>query len=179
MKHLPVAEVRRRLTQIARADIVRLNWLARLYAAKLGRDATDELLDEAITRALEGRRPWPADVAIVAFLAGVMKSIASEWRGKAERDPLRRNTVEIDDAVPGLPTDESHEAEAAIHILIAHISARLSDEPLLRGLFELRLNDRSPAQIQAALSLDANAFDRAMRGLKQRLLEIFPAGYPL
>ena len=179
MKHLPVADVRRRVTRIAQTDIVRLNWLARLYAAKLGQDAVDELLGEAITRALEGRRPWPANVETVAFLAGVMKSIASEWRGKAQRDPLQRNTVQVDDDAPGLPNDEGHEATAAVHILITKIGNELKNDPLLRGLFELRLNDQSPAQIKAVLLLDANAFDKAMRSLKQRLLEIFPGGYPL
>jgi hypothetical protein len=178
MEHLPLPEVRRRVTRIPRPDLLRLNWLARLYAARLRYGAVDEILGEAITRALEGRRPWPVTVGTVAFLAGVMRSIASEWRGKAERDLLDHSTVELEDAVR-LPGNGADEAIAAIHLVIAKIRTKLDNEPRLLGLFELRLKDQTAAQIQVVLGLDKNAYDQDWRDLKDRILDIFPDGYPL
>jgi hypothetical protein len=87
VSHLSIAEARVRLTRLARVELIRLGGLAGCYAVGLGRDALDELLGEAITRALEGRRAWPKDLAAVPFLAGVMRSIADEWRSKGSRDP--------------------------------------------------------------------------------------------
>jgi hypothetical protein len=178
VSHLSIAEARVRLTRLARAEIIRLGGLARLYAVGLGRDALDELLGEAITRALEGRRAWPRDLAAIPFLAGVMRSIADEWRSKGSRDPLRLIGAEIDDE-EALPRNDSHEKHVAIRRLIEKIREKLSGEPLLLHVFELRLNEKSAAEIQSALGLDTNAFDRATRALKRRLVEIFPDGYPL
>jgi DNA-directed RNA polymerase specialized sigma24 family protein len=177
-QHLPIAEVRRRVMRIARADIVRLSSLAGFYAMGLGSDAPDELLGEAIARALEGRRRWPRNVGIVPFFAGVMKSVAGEWRDKACRDPLHRIGAEIGDEA-ALPRDEGHEQVAAVHLLIEKIRRHLGNDPLLFGLFELRLTDKSPSEIQAALRLDSTTLDTAMHRLKRRLIEIFPDGYPL
>ncbi|WP_108676672.1 hypothetical protein [Acuticoccus yangtzensis] len=41
-------------------------------------DDEDALLQEAITRVLQGRRPWPMREELARFLVGVMKSVASE-----------------------------------------------------------------------------------------------------
>jgi hypothetical protein len=178
VSHHSIAEARARLTRLAQAEIIRLGGLARLYAVGLGRDALDELLGEAITRTLEGRRAWPRDLPAVPFLAGVMRSIADEWRSKGSRDPLRLIGAEIHDE-QALPRNDSHEKDVAVRLLIEKIRDKLSAKPLLLQLFELRLNEKSPAEIQSALGIDTNAFDMAMRALKRRLLEIFPNGYPL
>jgi hypothetical protein len=163
---------------IGRVEMVRLDRLAGLYAAGLGRDAIDELLGEAISRVLDGRRAWPQDLAAVPFLAGVMRSIADEWRRKRSHDPLQHIGAAIDDE-KALPRSEGHEREVALRILIEKIRSKLAGERLLLALFELRLIDNSPAEIQRALGLDASAFDKEMRALKRHLLAIFPDGYPL
>jgi hypothetical protein len=117
-------------------------------------------------------------LATVPFLGGVIRSIADESRRKRSRDPLHHIGAEIDDEAV-LPKNEGHERAVAVRRLIEKIRAELSSEPILLGLFELRLDDRSPAEIQSALGLDASAFDKAMRDLKRRLVAIFPDGYPL
>ena len=177
-KQLPFTEARRRVMRLARADIVRLTELAGFYGLGLGRDAPDEIFGEAVARVLEGRRPWPAHLATIPFLAGVMKSIASELKDRMRRDPLSATDTDLNDDLTPL-RHEGHEAGAAVCLLIEHIRRELEPNPLLRALFDLRLEDNSPADIQAALGLTPAAFDKAMRDLKKRLLEIFPNGYPL
>ena len=107
---LPLPEVIRRVSHVPRTDRVRLNWLARLYAAKTGARASgDDLFGEAITRVIAGQRRWPDHVGTVAFLAGTMMSIASEWRGKAARDLPDLSTAGLEDAAeaPGPADDET------------------------------------------------------------------------
>ncbi len=76
------AQVAQALGRLSDLDLLRLKAMARLRARGLPGDVGwTDLLNEAVARALEGSRPWPAGVPIVAFLAGVMRSIASEhWR---------------------------------------------------------------------------------------------------
>jgi hypothetical protein len=157
VNHFSVAEVRFRLARIARVEIVRLDSLSKLFAAGLGHDASGGLLGEAISRVLDGRRAWPRGLTTVPFLGGVMRSIANELRKKRSRDPLHHIGAQIDDEAV-LPKNEGHERTVAVHRLIEKIRAELSSEPILLGLFELRLNDRSPAEIQSALGLHASAF---------------------
>jgi len=60
---------------------------------RIGRRATngrthEDLLQEAMTRTLEGQRHWyPENVGFVPFLIGVVWSIASEWAGHRKRNP--------------------------------------------------------------------------------------------
>lgn len=49
-----------------------------LRARSQWQDDEDALLQEAITRVLEGRRPWPKREELARFLVGTMKSVASD-----------------------------------------------------------------------------------------------------
>jgi hypothetical protein len=93
-----------------------------------------------------------------------MRSIADEWRSKGLRDPLRRIAAKIDDEEL-LPRNDSHEKHVVVRLLIEKIGEKLSGEPVLLHLFELRLKEKSSAEIQSALGLNANTFDRATRAL--------------
>jgi DNA-directed RNA polymerase specialized sigma24 family protein len=86
-------------------ELLRLKTIARLYARGLPPDvAWDDLLQEAITRVLVGSRRQPEGVALVAFLAGVMRSLKAEHWRRVLKGPGRPNTVRIGDG-----TDDSHE----------------------------------------------------------------------
>jgi DNA-directed RNA polymerase specialized sigma24 family protein len=86
-------------------ELLRLKTIARLYARGLPPDvAWDDLLQEAITRVLVGSRRQPEGVTVVAFLAGVMRSLKAEHWRRVLNGPGRPNTVRIGDV-----TDDSHE----------------------------------------------------------------------
>jgi len=63
-------------------DLLRLKTLARLHARGLPPDVNwEDLLQEAITRVLVGSRKVPEGLSLIAFLAGVMRSLKAEhWR---------------------------------------------------------------------------------------------------
>ena len=67
---------------VTTVDLVRLKVIARLHARGLAPHMDwSDLLQEAFRRVLDGSRPPPDGIPVVAFLAGVMRSIRSEqWR---------------------------------------------------------------------------------------------------
>src|SRR3954470_232072 len=84
-EHLSRAEMERAILSLTTEEKTALSKIARIYAAKTLVEGRD-LIHESFTRALEGRRPWPRNVSAVAFLAGVTRSIADEWRERPSQD---------------------------------------------------------------------------------------------
>jgi RNA polymerase sigma-70 factor (ECF subfamily) len=82
-------EVARAIHALSDADLVRLGALARLWARGLpGHLGWSDVLHEAIARALDGSRHWPAGVPILAFLSGVMRSICVDHWRREQRESL-------------------------------------------------------------------------------------------
>ena len=81
--------VARALAALTPSDLVRLKRLAQLRARLLPGLEWDELLNEALLRALDGSRRWPDGVPLLAFIAGIMRSLVDgrvhERRDLAER----------------------------------------------------------------------------------------------
>ena len=75
-------DIARAIHSLSDADLVRLKALARLWTRGLpGSVGWADVVHEAIARALDGSRKWPPGVPILAFLAGVMRSICDDqWR---------------------------------------------------------------------------------------------------
>jgi len=81
--------VARAIATLTPSDLVRLKRLAQLRARLLPGLEWDELLNEALLRALDGSRRWPEGVPLLAFIAGIMRSLVDlrmhERRRFAER----------------------------------------------------------------------------------------------
>jgi len=76
--------VARALGRLTPADLVRLKRLAQLRARATPGEEWEELLNEALLRALDGSRRWPPGVPLLAFLAGIMRSLV-DGRAAARR----------------------------------------------------------------------------------------------
>ena len=63
------------------------------WATGLRQHDADDLLNEALDRVLSGRRTWPIDVPLLAFLSQVMRSIASQWRKEDAVNRSRRTKL--------------------------------------------------------------------------------------
>ncbi|MGY3610892.1 MULTISPECIES: RNA polymerase sigma factor [unclassified Bradyrhizobium] len=76
------ADVASAIDALSDLELVRLKALARLWSRDLpGGLGWSDILHEAIARVLDGSRPWPPEVPILAFLSGVMRSICNDhWR---------------------------------------------------------------------------------------------------
>jgi RNA polymerase sigma-70 factor (ECF subfamily) len=84
----PQRDVGAALAALSEEDLLRLRAIARLRARSLPGDMSwSDLLHEAVLRALTGARPWPPGVPLLAFLAGVMRSLCDEqWRRHRRQD---------------------------------------------------------------------------------------------
>ncbi len=125
------------LAALGPADLVRLKRVAQLRARALPGLEWEELVNEALLRALDGARAWPPDVPLLVFLAGIMRSLvdarAAERRRQAEH------------ALACLAPDDAAPYEATLHArqCLAAINRFFADDPdvlaLIAGLAELHL----------------------------------------
>jgi DNA-directed RNA polymerase specialized sigma24 family protein len=91
----PGRDVGAALAALSEEDLLRLRAIARLRARSLPDGMSwSDLLHEAVLRALTGARPWPPGVPLLAFLAGVMRSLCDEqWRRHRRQDHLPACTI--------------------------------------------------------------------------------------
>ena len=78
---IAVEAVARALAALTPSELVRLKRLAQLRARLLPAFEWEELLNEALLRALDGSRRWPEGVPLLAFIAGIMRSLG-RWSGR-------------------------------------------------------------------------------------------------
>jgi len=105
-------EVKAALNALTRVDIARLNKAAEFFCAVNGFDQPNDLLQEALTRALAGQRKCRRGLAFVPFLYGSISSIANaaakasrrsridpfaEPEDGEEQEDLRADAVELVD----------------------------------------------------------------------------------
>jgi RNA polymerase sigma-70 factor (ECF subfamily) len=108
-------EFKTALEEASPVDVDKLVRASRALAWRSGMEA-DDLLQLAFVRILENTRPWPCDVALVPFVKGVMRSLAS---GEAERrasSPVRqaRSMYDTEGALAVEVADASRSVEEAM-----------------------------------------------------------------
>src|SRR5262252_6247623 len=115
--------IARALAALTPSDLVRLKRLAQLRARLLPGLEWDELLNEALLRALDGSRRWPEGVPLLAFLAGIMRSLLD---GRAQQ---RRRLAERALAVGQTPAAPAPDARLHAHQCLAAISKFFAGDP--------------------------------------------------
>jgi DNA-directed RNA polymerase specialized sigma24 family protein len=160
---------------VTQLDLLRLKALARLYARGLPPDVDwEDLLQEALTRALAGVRVVPTDVPPVAFIAGVMRSLRSEHRRRFARarrdaaadqqDGTASRDIEMRDPSP-LPERVLNARQE-----LAQIRKLFSEDPMAMGILDGLAEGWGPEQICKHLGLTATAYDTARRRMRRTLL---------
>ncbi|WP_255468063.1 RNA polymerase sigma factor [Reyranella sp. CPCC 100927] len=169
----PARDIARALRSLSNAELARLKALARLWSRGLpGGLGWVDILNEAIVRALNGVRPWPPDVPLLAFLSGVMRSICDEhWRR------VRRELAWVvhdgdvsdvgDDAATAPPDAErvlaAAQALTAIHRLFSADQVALK---IIAGLAE----GLTASEICRAYGLSEREYDSARKRMRRALL---------
>jgi DNA-directed RNA polymerase specialized sigma24 family protein len=148
------------------ADLLRLKAIARLHARGLpgGVDWMD-LLQEAILRALQGSRRRPPDLPIVAFLAGVMRSIRSEHWRRVQREAEAHAQLAAQSQAPAEPEQRlaAAQALAAIDRLFADDVAALQ---IIAGLGE----GLAPDGIREVYRMSKRDYDSTRKRMRRILL---------
>lgn len=159
------------------ADLVRLKVIARLHARGLPPEiGWSDLLQEAFARVLDGSRRLPEGVPIVAFLAGVMRSIKEQYWRQARRGARHVSKllaeIEIHDAPEAEPLDPapSPERRAIAKQEMDLINELFSDDlhamQVVAGLYE----GWTPEEICAAHDLTKTEYDSTRRRIRRALV---------
>lgn len=156
-----------------------LRQIARLRAMGLHHMGWEDLLHEALYRTLAGKRRWPLDVNLVAFLAQTMRSVASEERDRAAFEPinLASDSGAQEDNDRGIseqtPDARTPEALAAANSALRQIENLFADDPaainILRGLGE----GRTPNEIQTMSGMTETEYASTQKRIQRALARKF------
>lgn len=202
-RHASVEELSRALLMLTAAEQLRLFARARLLL--WGTEYTDpqELLNEAVKRALiaasgskqdgERGRPWPIDrVPLPAFLSGCMDSIADSSReslGQTHTDRLEAIAGEARDVdtmiyrAGGWNTDVVEQAievedaadrQQRARAAAQSIEAHFKDDQEVLAVIEGEKADMPVAEVLALFDLDQKTYDTARRRLRRQVDKLMP-----
>jgi DNA-directed RNA polymerase specialized sigma24 family protein len=174
---LTPAQVALALNLISRMDFLRLKAIARLHARGLPPDISwDDLLQEAFTRAMVGSRRKPQGVAMVAFLAGIMRSLRAEHWRRARGGPGSNETLRIDHqrdlSQAAELRDPASDLEQSLlaHDQIEAIERLFAADPVALGILAGLAEGRSAAQIRAGMRISKIDYDSARKRMRRALL---------
>jgi DNA-directed RNA polymerase specialized sigma24 family protein len=165
------------LDLVSQMDLLRLKAIARVYARGLPPEVTwEDLLQEALTRIIVGSRRRPEGVTMVAFVAGILRSLRAEHWRRATResgsDDILRIDHEHDDSralALSDPTPGPERALSARQELIA-IRQLFADDPTASTIIEGLGEGLSAEQIRRATGLSKTDYDSARKRIRRALL---------
>jgi RNA polymerase sigma-70 factor (ECF subfamily) len=166
------------LDLVTEMDLLRRKSIARLYARGLPPDVSwDDLLQEAITRVLTGKRMRPRDVPMVAFLGGVMRSLRADHirraRGGADRVNDPHAPEESRDELIALdlldPTSDPERALIAVEEL-NKIRQLFAGDALALLIIEGLAEGLTAEQIRARHGLSRTDYDSTRKRMRRALL---------
>ena len=158
------------LNKIERVGLSQL--AKRLASGASGFSCGEDLLSEAVVRTLNGRRNWPLDVPVEAFVANAMRSIVYDERESKDMsardfdfDLAERNSTSADawQAPPPTPEElalarERHELGRAA---IDHARRTLQSDTEALNVLEGIAADLTAKELREAFGTDLVAFRAA------------------
>jgi DNA-directed RNA polymerase specialized sigma24 family protein len=178
---LAVEEIKTTIEALPRIGWLRLHKVARAFCRHTGAEP-DDLLQEAFRRALDGARQCPRDVDILRFLAGVMRSIASDWSKARKRRPevsllapggvIEEVVARVRDPRP-TPDDVLGGAQEADRMRRAVLDL-FADDLVARALLEGIMDGRQGDDLRSRTGLSETAFASKRRLIRRRIDKAFP-----
>jgi hypothetical protein len=151
-----VAEISQVIGSLTAAQKTALLKIAKAYAWKT-RYGHEDLIQEALTRVLEGKRAWPRRLPPVVFLRGVMRSIASDWGPEGVDD-----SVDVDDI-----GYVNHSATARIDV--RKMLALFDDDPVAQKIFIAMLAGARGEELRELSGLSAKDYETKRTKMRRRL----------
>lgn len=176
-------EIEAAICGLASADYARLESAGRYFGRGAGFEIED-LVQEALMRALDTRRDCPADVPIVVFLIGVIRSLAS---GEREKDALRHPRIPTETASADGYTLEIQELypDAEASLIRDEEDARIreaffalfEDDPVAQDILVGIMEDLTAEELRDLTGLDVTAYNTKRRLMRRRINKKFPTGW--
>lgn len=176
-------EIEEAIRSLPPAGWVRLRKVARAYC-RGGTLDPDDLLQEALARAIDGSRSCPTDVDVVRFLAEAMRSIASDTLEVMRRQPeFQAEPLISDDGSPIYTPDRELTAEERLaglreaKLISAAILDLFVDDPIAEIMVIGMIDDMDGEELRALTDLDKTAFASKRRLIRRRITDAFPRGW--
>ncbi len=156
-------------------ELVKLKQIARLRSHGLPTSTWEDLLQEALFRALTGTRQWPVSVPFLAFLAQTMRSIASDERRRAQDiEVITESDLRGDEGSTSLLNDiavttATPELLAESRSALTEIENLFSNDPEARQILEGLALGALPAEIQASSGMTPVRYSSAQRRIQRTL----------
>lgn len=158
------------------AEHARLVQAVALFA-RIARMEPIELLQEAVTRVLEGRRRWFRDLSLAVFLVGAARSVASGEKRYRERGEVRSpvsvyggdgNVEYHGEEESGSPEDETIAKEQA-SIIEAEMEALFADDVAAWTIYSGYLDGLKGEELRREVDLGPIEFATKRRLVRRRL----------
>jgi DNA-directed RNA polymerase specialized sigma24 family protein len=134
--------------------------LARAYAMKTS-FGHEDLLHEAYMRVLDGRREWPRSVAVVPFLAGVMKSIAWDWQAERQAEGIEVADIGYEDQA------------AAARIDLQKIIGLFDDDPIAQKMVIALLDGARGEELRELSGLTKTDYESKRAKIRRRIEKVW------
>lgn len=165
------------LKVVSKVDLLRLKTIARIHARGLPADVGwADLLQEAFARVLDGSRQRPEGISLVVFVAGIMRSLKSEYWRRALRQSGHSETV-LPYREPGRPesrelSDPSPDPERLVSTSqeLATINRLFAGDRLVLLIINGLGDGLSAEQIRMATGISKTDYDSARKRLRRTLL---------
>lgn len=174
-------EMRAALDSLPAAELIRLGRIARRYSGLTSLEP-DDLLQEAVVRALDGTRRCPREVNVSAFVIGIMKSLASA--GRKSVAVARTEGIDGEAVMPAVgahvvnpgPTPEDVIDQAHRRKQIDALFYLFRDDPdALLGLMAW-MDTETIAEAQEATGFDATRMNTVRRRIRRTVERSYPRG---
>jgi hypothetical protein len=153
-------EVETAIGRLTDGEKTALMKIAMLYARKTPYDHQD-LVQEAFTRILSGRRVWPRGANASLFLGGVIRSIAWEW--KRERPFKVTEATDI--------TVQERNANAAIDA--TRIVSLFNDDMVARKMVMAMMDGARGEELQSVSGLGKTEYESKRTKIRRRIEKFF------
>jgi DNA-directed RNA polymerase specialized sigma24 family protein len=162
------------LEMVSRMDLLRLKTIARIYARGLSPEGVwEDMLQEAITRVITGSRRRPEDVPMVAFVAGILRSLRADyWRRarRESRDGRLRIDHESDDSLDLVDPTPGPECALDARQQLTLIKLLFADDPAALKVIDGFCDGLSAEQIRLSTGLSRTDYDSTRRRMRRTVL---------
>jgi hypothetical protein len=152
-------EVERTILSLSDGEKTALVKIASLYARKRNTPYDHEdLLYEAYTRIIDGRRKWPKGEPAIKFIGGVIVSLAWEWR----------NSVEVNQELE-LGDKGAEEQSTIARIDAKRIVDLFADDAVAQRLVAAMIEGARGEELQNLSGLTNTEYESKRRKIRRRL----------
>lgn len=180
-------QVEEAITTMSDADWRRVEFIASSLSHGVTGFEPEDLIQEALTKLLEGVRVWPQGVPTVVVLENVMLSIASNTRKRLQEGPID-TTVEVDPLETddqtafragqsiSSRTETTPESHAAAREQLSAVHRLVADDPDLQDLVAAWAMELKGEEAWASLAWTKDRYEANRKRLTRRLDKLASQG---